>query len=148
MARSRRPSGVSRSGAASRLVDLFFRHHFGQARGLGRVGQFQRRVDDDATPAELPAVKPAQRRQIARLRGGAGLAGKVGDEAAQRRFAQIEQGFVGIVGQPQREPAEVGAITVERCLGQPVFEPERIAEIVDLVEISLGGSFHGSAASV
>jgi len=60
----------------------------------------------------------------------------MGDEGGQRRFATIEQGFVAMFGQPAGQSAEVGAIAVQRCLGQAVFQPQGIAEIVDFGEIS------------
>ena len=51
-------------------------------------------------------------------------------------LAQVDQGFVALLVQPAGESAEVGAIAVQRRPGQPVFEPQGVAEIVDIGGVS------------
>ena len=59
----------------------------------------------------------------------------LGDERRYRRLVGRDQRRPPLPRQPLREEQQVAAVAGQRQLGQPVLEPQRIAERVDLGDV-------------
>ena len=117
-------------GSGEQRFDLRFRQCRGQPlRALGR-SDAQTRVLLCDVLAQGPLIEPLEDRQTP-VHAARQTVAPPREVGAERRFAHAVERRVARRSQPLREKTQIAPIGVEGVARETVFEPERVAELID-----------------